>query len=509
MVFNELKIGSLLSYGQMAVSIIVTLIYTPLLIKFLGQSEYGLYNTIVSIMTMLSVLSLGFNSGYIKYYSQYKKNNDNISIYKLNGLMLIVFGIIGFIALCCGLFLTFNLQFVFGHGLSYHELEIAKILMLILTINLTLSFPATVFTQIISAHEKFIFLKSIQIFRTVFSPLLTVPLLYLGYGSISVVTITAVISLLVDSIFLYFVIFKLKNKFIFRSFEKGLFRSLFKYTSFIAINLIIDQINWSLDNVLLGRFCGTIAVSIYAVGSIIHACFQRFSTSISGVFTPRIHRIVALSDINMEEKITELFTKVGRIQFLILSLVGSGFVFFGQIFIKLWTGEGFKESYFVALLLILPVLIPLTQNLGIEIQRAQNKHHHRSIIYCFIAIVNVVLTIVLCPRYGAIGAALATAIAMSLGEGLVLNIYYHKVCHINIIIFWKNISRMAIGLIIPIIFGFLINTYIDLRTIYQFILWGGFYVICYAASMWFCGMNQYEKDLILKPLQRVENRLGL
>ncbi len=87
---SQLKWGSVLSYGQMGLSVLVTLIYTPLLIKFLGQSEYGLYNTVVSTMSMLSVLSLGFNSGYIKYYTQYKKANDEKSIYRLNGLMLLV-----------------------------------------------------------------------------------------------------------------------------------------------------------------------------------------------------------------------------------------------------------------------------------------------------------------------------------------------------------------------------------------------------------------------------------
>lgn len=507
MKLNELKVGSLLSYGQMAASILVTLIYTPLLIKFLGQSEYGLYNTVLSVMTMLSVLSLGFHSGYIKYYAKYKHQHDEISIYKLNGLMLIVFCMIGLIALCCGTFLTFNLKFVFGQGLSREELVIARMLMLILTINLTISFPTIVFSQIIAAHEKFIFLQSVQIFRTVVSPLLTVPLLYLGYGSVAIVVVTVLISFLMDMMFLYFVIFKLQNKFIFSHFEKGLFQSLFTYTSFIAINLIIDQINWNLDKVLLGRFCGTIAVSIYAVGSIIHACFQRFSTAISGVFTPRIHRIVASSDATKWAQLTNLFTKVGRIQFLILGLVATGFLFFGRSFIKLWAGNGFQEAYIVALLLILPVLIPLTQNLAIEIQRAQNKHQHRSIIYFFIALLNIILTLILCPKYGATGAALATAISMCMGEGLVLNIYYHKTCHINMFVFWKHILRLSLGLTVPMGMGILICRYVSLNTFSQFLIWSGLYAGCYILSMWVLGMNQYEKDLIKKPLQQLAHKL--
>ena len=127
---NQLKWGALLSYIQMALGIIVGLAYTPIMIRLLGKSEYGLYNTVSSTIAMLSILSLGFNSSYIRYYSKYKKDGNEQAIYKLNGLFLLIFGIIGLIGLACGLFLSFNLQIVFDEGLTSQEYEIAKILML-------------------------------------------------------------------------------------------------------------------------------------------------------------------------------------------------------------------------------------------------------------------------------------------------------------------------------------------------------------------------------------------
>ena len=110
---NQLKIGSLLSYAQMFLGIVISLIYTPVMLDLLGSSEYGLYNTVSSAISMLSLLSLGLNSGYIRYFSKYKKENDSESIWKLNGLFLIIFMIIGAIALACGLFLSFHLDVSF------------------------------------------------------------------------------------------------------------------------------------------------------------------------------------------------------------------------------------------------------------------------------------------------------------------------------------------------------------------------------------------------------------
>ena len=87
MVRSQLKAGALLTYAQMALSIIIGLVYTPMMIRLLGQSEYGLYNTVSSTVAMLAVLNLGFSSGYIRYFARYKKEMDEQTIAKLNGLL--------------------------------------------------------------------------------------------------------------------------------------------------------------------------------------------------------------------------------------------------------------------------------------------------------------------------------------------------------------------------------------------------------------------------------------
>ena len=65
---NQIKIGALLSYVQIFISIAVGLVYTPVLIKYLGQNEYGLYNTVASVITLIELLKLGINHSYIRYY---------------------------------------------------------------------------------------------------------------------------------------------------------------------------------------------------------------------------------------------------------------------------------------------------------------------------------------------------------------------------------------------------------------------------------------------------------
>lgn len=506
MKINQLKAGSLLSYLQMALGVVVGLVYTPTMIRLLGQSEYGLYNTVSSTISMLSVLSLGFNSSYIRYYSKYKMNNDKESIFRLNGLFLTIFGVIGAVALICGLFLSCNLEFVFAQGLTEEEYSLAKTLMILLTINLSIYFPMNVFSNIISAHERYVFLKLLGMIKTVASPLLSMLLLWMGYRSVAMVLVTLLVSILIDIAYFIYVVCFLKNKFVFKTVEKGLFRDLLIFTSFVAMNIIVDQINSNMGKVLLGRYNGTEMVAIYSVGFSLYHYYMMFSTAISGVFSPRIHKIINATRGYIDEqrtRLTELFTRVGRLQFLILALIATGIIFFGRPFIALWAGEGYEGSYVVAVLLIVSSTIALIQNLGIEVQRAQNNHKFRSIAYMIMACINLLLTVFLCPRYGAIGAAIGTAVSLVFANGLVMNIYYHKRCNINILFFWKNIGKLSKGLIIPLVAGFIGNFFIDYGKLIHMVLGMISYAFIYFVSMWFFGMNQYEKDLLMKPLAKV------
>ena len=157
----------------------------------------------------------------------------------------------------------------------------------------------------------------------------------------------------------------------------------------------------------------------------------------------------------------------------------------------------------MGVLLIIPSTIALMQNVGLEIQRAQNKHKFRSLFYLGMAVVNVVLTIWLCQIYGAVGAAMGTAISFVLANGIAMNIYYHKACKINVLEFWKQILLMMRGFIIPVIVVILASKFINLTSIWLFLVSIVAFVIIYSLSMWAFGMNAYERQLIKKPLRRL------
>ena len=496
---NQLRLSVVISYIQMALAIVISVLFTPYALGALGDNEYGLLQTANSTVAMLSVLMLGFNSSYIRYYARYKQAGDQQAIYKLNGLFLMLFCILGSLVLACGLFLAGNLELVFDDGLTAQEYATGRILLIITTITLALSFPRVVFSNMISAHEKYFFLKSVAMVESVGGPLLNFAVLYVGYRSVAM-TVTALTMSTIA--FLFYVVYALrvlKQKFIFRDFEKGLLSSLFKFTGFIAINLIVDQVNNQVDKVLLARFCGTAVVAVYAVGINFSNYYTQFSTAISGIFTPRVHHMVISTEHDLVEQrrvLTAFFTKVGRMQFLLLAMIVSGFVFFGQQFLNLWVGPGYRESYYVALACMLPGTIPLIQNVGIEIQRAENRHHYRSVIYGIIAAFNVAVSIYLCQIWGAAGAALGTGAACILGHGLIMNLVYHKRININILAFWRSILGQMLGMVPAFVVGALIVKFVAIDSWIKLFLFVAVYMASYLASVLLFALNAEEKTMV-------------
>lgn len=506
MPINQLKAGAFLSYILIGLGSVISIVYTPVMLRLLGQSEYGLYNLVASVVAYLGLFNFGFGSAYIKYYSGYKAEKNIDAIARLNGMFFIIFSVLGAVAIVAGMILVVNTDSVFGSELSSAELAKAKILMAILVVNMAITFPSIVFNSFVGAIENFVFQKLLLIVKTIANPLVILPVLLSGYGSVGLVVATTVLNLTIESVNIWFCFKKGKMRFRFTKFEPGLLRELFIFSSFIFLNLVVNQINWNVDRFIIGRIRGTVEVAIYSIAAQLNTYYLSLSTAMSGVYIPRVNEMIARKCSNWE--LTELFARLGRLQFIVLSLIVGLLIFFGLSFIQLWAGQDYSRAYYMALLLIIPVTIPLIQNLGIEIQRAKNVHKFRSWVYFFIAIANIAISIPLVKIYGGAGAAMGTSFALIIGNVLIMNWYYHNKVGLDIKYFAKQIARILPSLIVPAVAGYFIMKYIDLMKIGNFIGFASIFIAIFGISVWFFGMNKYEKELITKPVLKIIEKIS-
>jgi O-antigen/teichoic acid export membrane protein len=282
---------------------------------------------------------------------------------------------------------------------------------------------------------------------------------------------------------------------------RELIREMISVSIFHFLGTIVDMLFWATDKVILGILASSVAVALYNVGGTFNNIVMSMTSSISGVLVPKITGMVVTNTDKREW--TKLFIKVGRIQFLIIALIVSGFSVFGQTFINLWAGPEYADSFWVAVLTLFPLCIPLIQNTGLNFVTAQNKHQFRSVVYLIIAILNVISTYLVVPTLGIIGAALCSCVSYLLGQGLIMNIYYYKVTGLDIPLFWKNILKMAIIPGLMLVAGLLLKQLVALDNWLTFFAGVILYTAVYLILMYLFAMNDYEKDIVRKPAQKI------
>ena len=501
MVNNQLKAGIILNYVVIILNTVVGLLYTPYMLRMLGQSEYGLYSLVASVIAYLTVLDLGLGNAVVRYTSKYRAENNQKAQFEMFGMFLLLYFVISIIVVVIGMGLYLNVDRMFGETMTPIELNHARVMILIMVFNLAFSFPMSIFGSIINAYERFVFPKVISIIRIILNTIVMLALLHMGYKAISMVVVQTVFNVATLVLNYWYCKKQLRIHVYYGKFQLGFLREVAIYSFWIFLNVIMDRIYWSTGQFVLGAVSGTIAIAVFSVAIQLEHMYMQFSTAIANVFLPKVTRMVTIN--NNAKEISDLFIKTGRIQNIIMSLVLFGFLAFGKQFVVLWAGMEYADAYIIALLFFVSLYIPLIQNLGITILQARNQMKFRSLLYIVIATVALVLQYFFSILWGGVGCAIAISGALVLGQGLIMNIYYNNYQNIEIIPFWKEILKMnCVPFIITILAMIVLSNY-EIDTWPSLFLAIVAYLVVYMPSYYLFSMNLEERQLIMKPIKRI------
>lgn len=503
---SQLKIGAVLSYTNLLIGNIIPFIYTPIMLRLLGQAGYGLYGIAQSIMGYIGLLNFGVGGTIIRYLSKYRAEANKGQEERVAGLFIKIYVVVCCLILAAGFLFAANIQ-IYSRSLNASEVETLRVLVILMTLNTAVFLPFSVFSSVVLAHEQYIFSKLVGMLSSIAAPLLNLALLFCGFGSFGLVISSTILNFITYAMYTIYAVRKLQIKPSFKKTEQGLLREILKFSFFVFLASMVDILYWSTDKLIIGWAIGSVATAVYNIGASFNGYVTNLSTAISGLLVPRLTEMVVKNA--PTERFTEIFIKVGRLQFIIISFIVSAFVAFGRQFIALWAGPGYEEAYFIALLTMIPVTVPLIQNTGLNILYAQNRHKFRSIVYLCVAVVNVGLTFWWVEDYGIIGAAMATYIAYVLGNILIINWYYYKRIGLDIPLFWKNILKMCpVMIVMGTAWWFLLNT-ISINNWLVFFLLAAVYTAIYFLSAYRFMMNQYERDIIMVPVKKILRKLRL
>ncbi len=511
---SELKAGAALSYVLMFFSAITNFLIIRFLTIQLGEHEYGLYAMIGSLAGTMAILDFGIGATITRYVAKYRAEQDEKGEENFLATCLIIYGVIVVFVLALGwiFYHNFNAIVTFLNRYntqdivwSAYEMQTGRSMFIVFLVGMALSLPMNAFRAIMNGREKFIVPRVLNIVRLVLRVAAIYTFISLGFRSVTVVVIDVVLNLTMQIITMLYVILRMKVKVKLYRWNNRFAREIFTFSILIFLTMVYDQIFWKVDQVIIGIMLSRALVTVCTFGVMVNVYYMQFSTAVSEVFLPRVTKMVVQGADGTV--LTDFMIKVGRIQMIIMGGVLVAFYFFGQAFYALYVPGTKGPMWQIAIIVMIPLTIPLIQNTGIAILRAKNKHAFRSIVYFLIAVLNIGVTILLVDRYGILGAPTATGLALALGNGVIINIYYKKVIGIEVGRFFKEVLLyLAPALIAAAGVGFLLQRFV-LHSLD--VSWLNFLLVCilftgvYGIIQWFLGMNAYEKGLAKRVIERV------
>lgn len=441
---GSIKKGAIISYVAIFLNIAITFFYTPWMIRKIGVSDYGLYSLVYSFISYF-ILDFGLSQAIQRFIAKYRAEGNEDKVAKMVGITTHVYLIIDVVIFLVLFILYFFISDIFT-GLTPEEIVRLKRLYVIAGIFSVLSFMFKPMAGAMMAFEYFVEERLLEMLNKVGAVVGVCIALVFGCDVFALILINGAVSL--ASSILKFIVFKRKSRLNiqWRYFNKVELKGIFSFSMWTFMSGLAQRLRFSLVPSVLGILSNSREIAIFSMGMTMEAMVYTLSSAINGLFLPTVSR---MSHGKKRDEMLNLMIRVGRIQLFIIGLIFSGFIIFGKSFLNLWVGDEFSNVYWVLLLLILSNLVSLTQSIAGDIIYVENKVKDTAIRIFICSAIGLCVACVLAPKYGAIGAAIGTALGLCLYQ-LIINVYYHKKLGLDIAMFFKSCHIKIMPLLVLI-----------------------------------------------------------
>ncbi|KQR91854.1 hypothetical protein ASG01_12675 [Chryseobacterium sp. Leaf180] len=493
---SQIKQGAILSYVSIFLTNVVGLFLTPFIIKSLGNSEYGLYTLIGSLVAYLTLMDLGMNNTIVRFVAKYRAENDHHSERNFLGTVMLIYLVISVILILLGLLFYFNLDLYFRNTLSATQIRDAKTMFLILLFDIGIALPSGSFLAICTAYGHFVFPKLISIIRYVLRTITIITVLTLGGKSVSIVVTDTVFNILVVGITFYYCITALNVRFSFKERSTKIVKEIFSYSIWIFILAIILSFQWNAGQIILGFYFKTEIVAVFSLGLMLGGYFGAFSGVINTLLLPKAAKMVS-GQMNAVQ-LTDEMIRVGRMNSFISFFILIGFIVLGKEFIILWVGYSYTDSWLVALLIMMVSFIPLTQSFGLSILEIKNKVKYRSLGMLISMTLAISLSFYFGKDYGIKGVIIPIVVGGCINT-VISNFLFVKVFDFKLAKFYKEtfLYQLIFSTVFLIIF-ISIKNYFTITGWFSFIVIGILYALLFAIFYILSLFNKEEKGFLFR-----------
>lgn len=479
----------------------VTFVMAPIIIRNLGNYDYGLWEILGAIVGYMGILDCGIRPAISRYAAKGKAEKSELdlqTIFSSAYLFLLLVGLIlASVFISWGVFFPSSIAQV-GESVTRYSWLLA-----IVGAQLMFVFPGYVAESYLEGFQKYAIKNNITIFNTIVGNTLLYIYITPENGLILLAGVNAVGMSVKYLVYLWLMSRDKYGKLYFRRkyFSKPKLRELLIFGSKSLVQGISTRIENATDSLVIGWFLGPAMVPFYSIPANLVQYIRTMGMTVTHVFMPVFSDLVASKQ---EDKVIATYLKGSKFTIAIIAILSIGSVFLGAEFIGIWMGVEYGEkSSEIILVLVAFVIVPFLNPFASRYLTAINEHAIFAKLTPISALINVIFSVVLVQYMGILGVAIGSLIPVF----IFTPIYLSKVCrHLNISpVRYMRVSVLpvllpSIAMVLTIIYAkekVLIDSYFSLFSL------AAISSVTFISVFYLTSLSGTERSFITTKIQRV------
>lgn len=489
---NSRRTGISLSYVNTIANTVIGLFLSIYVIRVVGKIEYGIYQSMSSFLSYLTLLEFGMGSIMTRNVALCEKDDANrLIVWKnVSTVWVISLAISLVMALGVGIFYA-NIGKIYVRTLTPEQISYGKWIFLAMAVRMVLAFLAQGLKGCILGFEHYSVSQTISLLHLLIRTMLVIVLLNIFEKTLAMAVCDLLLQLLLTGFFYYYCRKKLKLKFSIKHFDRSVFIASLPLAFALFLQTIVNTANGNVDKFVISVLIDPESVAIYSVAMFIYMTYSALMSTPISMYMPQVARDMKDGKRGME--LTETLVSPCRLATFIGAAILFGFISVGRQFIELFYGSDYRQAWLIALLIMIPMFINMTNGVLVNVLDVMNKRLMRSLCLMLTTSANIILTIIWVKNWSILGAALATCICTVVGQDILMNIYYAKGIKIRVIwLYRKSYQGILACFIISSVISFFVASMLS-NNLLAFLTGGVLFVVVSGCLLFGFGFTKEEK----------------
>ena len=394
---------------------VVLLVAMPKLVRFLGETQFGLFSLAWVIIGYLTVLDIGVSRAATKFVSEHLADGDLASTRQVVRTSIVAnlgLGLAGGFAVVLSSPLLVHYVFRVNPGLEHQ----ANLVFYAAGIAIPVLLLQGIFRGILSSYQRFGWITGVNTVATTLQWGLACVLAWRGYNVSLVVFSTVLVRMLAAIGYGAVLRTILPNLDFFRTPDLVGLSKLVRFGSWVTVSQLVSPLLVYLDRVLIATFVSLRAVALYTVPYEMMTRLRVIPSSLVASLYPAFSERASEG---REAQLQRLYERSVRYLFLLLVPVALFLGVLGPDLLSIWMGAEFAQKTAPALqLLALGTLANGIAYVPYNILQALGRPDLTAKLHLLELPFYTVLCVLLIPRWGICGAATASTVRFLLDSVL-------------------------------------------------------------------------------------------